>query len=50
MTELLYEDEKKALERIELFKYNAEKKHIAVYVSVEAEDNSSQTKSVEKVN
>ena len=36
--------------RIELFKYNAEKKHIAVYVSVEAEDNSSQTKSVEKVN
>lgn len=30
MTELLYEDEKKALERIELFKYNAEKKHIAV--------------------
>ena len=50
MTELLYEDEKKALERIELFKYNAEKKHIAVYVSVEAEDNSSQIKSVEKVN
>ena len=49
MTELLYEDEKKALERIELFKYNAEKKHIAVYVSVEAEDNSSQIKSVEKV-
>ncbi len=50
MTELLYEDEKKALERLELFKYNADKKHIAVYVSAEAEDNGSQTKSAENVN
>lgn len=38
MTELLYDDEKKALERIELFKYDADKKHVAIYVSVDCED------------
>ena len=38
MKDLLYDDEKKALDRIELFKYDMNKKHIAIYVSIDLKD------------